>query len=98
MKINNREVTVPAGSTILEAAEKLDIHIPTLCYLKGYEPFTSCMVCVVHELNSDRLVPACSMPAAEGMEIETDNEKVRAARKDALDFLLSEHVGDCEAP
>jgi ferredoxin len=98
IKINNREVAVPAGSTILEAAEKLDIHIPTLCYLNGYEPFTSCMICVVHELNSDRLVPSCSMPAAEGMEIETDNEKVREARKDALDFLLSEHVGDCEAP
>jgi ferredoxin len=98
MKIDNREVTVPAGSTILEAAEKLNIRIPTLCYMNGYEPFTSCMVCVVHELNSDRLVPACSMPAAEDMAIETDNERVRAARKDALDFLLSEHVGDCEAP
>jgi ferredoxin len=98
IKINNREITVPAGSTILEAAAKLNINIPTLCYLNGYEPFTSCMICVVHELNSDRLVPSCSMPAAEGMEIETDNIKVREARKDALDFLLSEHVGDCEAP
>ncbi|NIN86994.1 MAG: NAD(P)-binding protein [Candidatus Aminicenantes bacterium] len=98
IKINNREVTVSAGSMILEAAAKLNINIPTLCYLNGYERFTSCMICVVHELNSDRLVPSCSMPAAEGMEIETDNEKVREARKDALDFLLSEHVGDCEAP
>ena len=89
---------MPTGSTILDAAEKLNIHIPTLCYLKGYERFTSCMICVVHDINSDRLVPSCSMPAESGMRIETDNEKVRDARKDTLDFLLSEHVGDCEAP
>jgi len=98
IKIDNREITVPEGSTILEAAEKLNIHIPTLCYLKGYEPFTSCMICVVHEINSGRLVPSCSMTVEQGMEIETDNEKVREARKDTLDFLLSEHIGDCEAP
>jgi NADPH-dependent glutamate synthase beta subunit-like oxidoreductase len=98
IKINNQWVTVPEGSSILEAAEKLNINIPTLCYLKGYERFTSCMICVVYEINSDRLVPSCSMTAERGMEIETDNEKVREARKDTLDFLLSEHVGDCEAP
>jgi ferredoxin len=98
IKIDNREVTVPEGSTILEAAEKLKISIPTLCYLNGYERFTSCMICVVHERKSDRLVPSCSMTVEQGMEIETDNEKVREARKDTLDFLLSEHVGDCEAP
>jgi ferredoxin len=98
IKINNRGITVPEGSTILEAAEKLHITIPTLCYLNGYERFTSCMICVVHEINSDRLLPSCSMTVEQGMEIETDNEKVREARKDTLDFLLSEHVGDCEAP
>ncbi len=89
---------MPTGSTILDAAERLNIHIPTLCYLKGYERFTSCMICIVHDMDSDRLVPSCSMPAESGMRIETDNEKVRDARKDTLDFLLSEHVGDCEAP
>jgi ferredoxin len=98
LKINNREITVPEGSTILEAAEKLKISIPTLCYLNGYERFTSCMICVVHEINSHRLVPSCSMTVEDGMEIETDNEKVKEARKDTLDFLLSEHVGDCEGP
>ncbi len=98
IKIDNREVTVLEGSTILEAAEKLNINIPTLCYLNGFERFTSCMICVVHEINSDRLLPSCSMTVEQGMEIETNNEKVREARKDTLDFLLSEHVGDCEAP
>jgi ferredoxin len=98
IKIDNREITVPEGSTILEAAEKLKISIPTMCYLNGYERFTSCMICVVHEKNSNRLLPSCSMTVEQGMEIETDNEKVKEARKDTLDFLLSEHVGDCEAP
>lgn len=98
IKINNKEVTVPADSTILDAAGKLNIGIPTLCYLNGFERLTSCMICVVHEINSDRLIPSCSADVIEGMRIETDNEKVREARKDALDLLLSEHVGDCEAP
>ncbi len=98
LKINDRDVTVAAGSTILDAAKKLGIDIPTLCFLKGCDPFTSCMVCVVHDIDSGRMVPSCSMPVYPGMKIETDNEKVREARKDAIEFLLSEHVGDCEAP
>jgi ferredoxin len=98
LTIDNRNVSVPPGSSILDAARKLNIHIPTLCYLDGYERFTSCMVCVVYEANMDKLVPSCSAVVAEGMQITTDNEQVREARRDALDFLLSEHVGDCEAP
>ena len=98
ISIDNRDVSVNENSTVFDAARKLNIHIPTLCYLNGYERFTSCMICVVHEINSDRLIPSCSATVAEGMRIETENEKVKVARKDALDFLLSEHVGDCEAP
>jgi ferredoxin len=56
------------------------------------------MICVVHEIKTDQLLPSCSAKVASGMRIETENEKVREARKDALDFLLSEHVGDCDAP
>ncbi len=98
LKINNRSVSVPSGSTVMDAAGKLKIDIPTLCYLDGYERFTSCMICVVHETQSDRLIPACSVPVEAGMVIETDSERVRAARRDTLNLLLSEHVGDCEAP
>ena len=98
LTINNQQVTVTAGNTILDAAKKLGVTIPTLCHLDDFKPTTSCMICVVHELESDRLVLSCSMPAEEGMRIETDNERVRSARKDTLDLLLSEHVGDCEAP
>lgn len=98
LEINKKQITVPKNSTILDAAKKLNINIPTLCYLNGYEHFTSCMICVVHEIKTDRLIPSCSAMATDGMQIETDNEKVREFRKDTLDLMLSEHVGDCEAP
>ena len=95
---NGNPVEVPEGTKILKAAEMLGLAIPTLCYQKDLEFFTSCMICLVHETVSDSLIPACSAPAAEGMRIETDSERVRQARRDALEFLLSEHAGDCEAP
>jgi ferredoxin len=98
LTINNRLLEVPQDCTIMEAAQRLGIAIPSLCFLKGGDRFTSCMVCVVEEMNSGQLLPSCSAAAAEGMRIETDTERVRDARKAALDFLLSEHVGDCEAP
>lgn len=98
MTIDGQEVSVPAGSSILDAAKKLGIDIPTLCHLDGFDRFTSCMICVVHEAREDRLLPACSAEVSPGMLIETENSRVREARKDALDFLLSEHIGDCDAP
>ena len=98
LTIDTKDISVPADYSLLEAAEELGISIPTLCYLNGYERFTSCMICVVYETNTGRLLPACSAIVSDGMRIETDNDLVREARKDALDFLLSEHVGDCEAP
>lgn len=98
VRINDRDIEVQTGTTVLQAARELDLSIPTLCHLNGYERFTSCMVCVVLDAGSDRLIPSCSAAVSEGMRIETDHPRVREARKDALDFLLSEHVGDCEAP
>jgi len=98
LTINNQRVSVTDGSTVLDAAVTLGITIPTLCHSNGCKPNTSCMICVVHELKTDSLILACSMPVEDGMHIETDNKRVREARKDTLDLLLSEHVGDCEAP
>jgi NADPH-dependent glutamate synthase beta subunit-like oxidoreductase/ferredoxin len=98
LKINNNEVEVNEGSTILEAARSLGITIPTMCHLEGGEKFTSCMVCLVKDAKNGRLMPSCSMPAMEGMDIVTNDDECREARKAALELLLSEHVGDCEAP
>jgi len=96
--INKQALAVPEGDSILQAARYLNIFIPTLCHLDGCETFTSCLVCVVYEEKTRRLLPACSVKVTEGMVIDTENEIVRTARKDTLDLLLSEHTGDCEAP
>ncbi len=98
LTINGKEVTVANGATILDAAKSIGVEIPTMCHLDGYPHFTSCMICVVKEQKSGRLLPSCSAPASEGMIIATNTEEVRHERKNALNFLLSEHVGDCEAP
>jgi len=96
--IDGREVDVDAGATILDAAEKLGIEIPTMCYLRGHEPTTSCMVCVVKIVGGNTLVPACGTLVRDAMQIENDCEEVREARKAALELLLSDHVGDCMGP
>jgi ferredoxin len=96
--VDNREVEVDDGATILDAAKKLGIEIPTMCFLEGHKPLTSCMLCVVKESGSNSLVPACGAIAKEGMRVENDCEEVRQARKTALELLLSDHLGDCMGP
>ncbi|MBN2133822.1 MAG: (2Fe-2S)-binding protein [Sedimentisphaerales bacterium] len=98
LTIDGRPVEVEAGATILDAAEKLGIEIPTMCYLRGHEATTSCMVCVVRVVGAKGLVPACGTLAREGMQVENDCEEVRDARRSALELLLSDHVGDCVGP
>jgi len=96
--IDNREVEVAPGATILDAAAKLAIDIPTMCFLKGYKPSTSCMVCVVKIVGLNGFRPACATIAEEGMRVDTNSEQVRQARKTALELLLSDHLGDCMGP
>jgi NADPH-dependent glutamate synthase beta subunit-like oxidoreductase/ferredoxin len=96
--IDQLAVEVPEGATLLEAARKLGIDVPTLCYVEGYEASTSCLVCMVKVRGTGRLVPACGTKAEEGMEIESETDEVRQARRTALELLLSDHVGDCLAP
>ncbi len=98
LKINSKLIEVPEGTSILKAAEKLGLEIPTMCHLEGTEHFTSCMVCLVKDEKNGKLLPSCSVPAAEGMELVTNDEVCIESRKAALELLLSEHVGDCEAP
>jgi len=98
LKINGLPARVDEGTTVLDAAEEVFVEIPTLCHLKGLESETSCMLCVVKDVATGRLIPACSAKAADGMEIDTECDEVQSARRDILNLLLSEHVGDCEAP
>jgi len=97
-KIDQHEIETDEDLTIWQAAAKLGIDIPALCYKEGHEHFTSCMMCVVKDKTSGKTLPSCSARVADGMEIETQSDSIRAFRKSTLELLLSEHVGDCEAP
>ncbi|MFA6239311.1 MAG: FAD-dependent oxidoreductase [Candidatus Hydrogenedentales bacterium] len=96
--INNRSVEVAPGTTILQAARALEIEIPTLCYWEGVRPMNSCMLCVVRNTKTGQLLPSCSSLVQEGMTVETDTGDVCNARKEVLELIVSEHIGDCEAP
>lgn len=98
LTIDGAEVQVEPGSTILDAARKIGVEIPTMCFLAGHPAMTSCLVCVVRVNDSPRLVPACATPADEGMTVESASEDVMAARRTALELLLGNHLGDCVGP
>ncbi|MFO7721596.1 MAG: FAD-dependent oxidoreductase [Bacteroidales bacterium] len=96
--LNSKPAKGLKGDTILQAAKRYGIEIPTLCNDPRIEPYSSCYVCVVEVEGVRTLQPACSTRIAEGMRIETENERVKRARKIALDLLLSNHYADCMAP
>lgn len=98
LTIDGRELTASAGETILAVARRAGIEIPTLCHDDSLKPYGACGMCVVAMEGSPRLFRACATEAAEGQVIYTDTEAVRAARKTALELLLSNHKGDCKAP
>ena len=94
-KINDREMSVAAGTTILEAAEKAGIPIPHLCFLKEINEIAACRMCMVEIEGVNRLVPACNTEVAEGMVIQTNSPRVRQARKTNLRLILSQHENNC---
>lgn len=100
LQIDGREVQVPPEQTVLQAARRLGIEIPTLCFLEQCGPLTSCLVCLVKVRSNgqNRLVPACATKVQPGMVIESETEEVHQARRTALELLLSDHVGDCLSP
>ncbi len=96
--IDNQAVEVPDGATILDAARKLGIDIPALCWREGCEANTSCMACIVRVDGREALVPSCATRAVEGMRVESETAEIRRVRRTALELLLSDHLGDCMAP
>jgi len=98
LKINNRDIKVEDGTSVMKAAEKMGIDVPNLCWHDELEHFTSCMLCLVKDDSNGKLFPSCSVKATDGLEITTDDDEISEARQTALELLLSEHVGDCEAP
>jgi len=95
LKINNIPVTVEQDTTIFQAAKKLNIRIPTLCYHEDLCVAGNCRVCVVEQIGNKNLPASCCTPVTQGMEILTNSRKVRNARKTIIKLLLSEHDADC---
>lgn len=94
-KINGIAVSVPKGSTILEAARYAGVEIPTLCFLKDINEIGACRICVVEATGARGLVTACVYPVSEGMEVQTNSAKVQAARRTTLELILSTHDKKC---
>ncbi len=95
LKVNNMPVSVEEGTTILDAAKKLNLRIPTLCNHPDLSVAGNCRVCVVEIKGARLLAASCATPVSEGMEVFTNSEKVRIARKHIVELLLSEHNADC---
>ena len=97
LKINGMDVSVPAGTTILEAAREIGIEIPTLCFMKEMNEIGACRICVVeaNEGRGFRIVASCVYPVTEGMEVRTNSKAVIESRKMTLELLLSTHDRKC---
>ncbi len=92
--IDGKKISVKENTTIMEAAEQNDIHIPKLCYLKGINEIAACRVCVVELEGKDKLITSCNNVCTEGMVIHTNSPKVRRHRKTTVELILSQH--DCK--
>ena len=97
VKINGAEISVPKGTTVLEAAHMAGIEIPTLCYMKEINEIGACRICVteVNEGRGFRLVAGCVYPCSDNMEIRTNSKKVMDSRKKTLELMLSTHDKKC---
>ena len=95
LTIDNKVISVPEGTTILEAARSANISIPTLCYLKDINEIAACRICMVEVEGHARLVPSCDNAVVEGMVVHTNSPRVREARRVNLRLLLSQHDDNC---
>lgn len=95
LNIDGMKISVPEGTSILKAAQQVNIKIPTLCHHEDLCVAGNCRVCVVEVEGARNLVASCAMPAGEGMVVKTNTAKVRNARQDLIALLVSEHNTQC---
>ena len=95
LKIDDREVQVPAGTLVIEATRRLGIEVPSFCYYPGLSLQAACRMCLVEVEKAPKLQTACTLVATEGMVVRTNTEQVRNSRKFMLEFLLANHPLDC---
>lgn len=93
--IDGKQYKVPQNSTILSAARANEVHIPTLCNLKGLDPRANCRICVVEVEGMRNLQPACATPVRDGMVIHTMSDRVINSRRMTLQLILADHAVDC---
>ncbi|GAB4412618.1 MAG: molybdopterin-dependent oxidoreductase [Thermodesulfovibrionales bacterium] len=95
MKIDGKEVQVPEGMNLIDAAESVGVHIPNLCYLKGLKGIGACRMCLIEVEGMKAPMTACTMKTKEGMSILTNTERVQEVRKFVIDLIVSMHPLDC---
>ena len=95
LSIDGREIGVPEGTTVIQAAEKMGIFIPRYCYHPGLSIAGNCRICLVDVENIPKLQIACNLPVTEGMVVHSCNEKAEDGRRAVLEFLLANHPLDC---
>ena len=95
LKINDRDVQVPVGTSVIEAARRIGTEVPSFCYFPELAVQAACRMCLVEVEKMPKLQTACSLAATEGMVVKTDTQQVHGARKAMLEFLLTNHPLDC---
>lgn len=95
LTIDNKTVTVPKGTTVVDAAKTVDIEIPVFCYHEKLGPFGCCRMCLIEVEKMPRLTTACTLTVAQDMVVKTDTPKVRKGRQGVLEFTLLNHPLDC---
>jgi NADP-reducing hydrogenase subunit HndD len=96
LTIDGRPVEVPDGTSVLDAARKAGVKIPTLCYLEDVQSIGACRLCLVEIEGARTLMASCVLPATEGMKVYTNTPRVREGRRTVMELLLSEHAGNCQ--
>ncbi|MBN8508720.1 MAG: NADH-quinone oxidoreductase subunit G, partial [Burkholderiales bacterium] len=95
LEVDGRKVSVPAGSTVMHAADALDIYVPHFCYHKKLSIAANCRMCLVECEKAPKPMPACATPVTPGMVVRTKSDKALAAQKSVMEFLLINHPLDC---
>ena len=95
LKIDKIDVSVPEGTTVMEAAASVGIKIPSLCYLKNINEIAACRICLVELKGKDKLITSCNNVVKDGMVIYTNSPKVRNHRRNTVQLLLSQHDNRC---
>ncbi|MCC5910606.1 MAG: iron hydrogenase small subunit [Clostridiaceae bacterium] len=101
IRIDGKKISIPKGTTILEAAKKVGIEIPVLCHHKDIFPpevekCGACRICMVEDIATGKMVPSCVEPAVDGVRINSSNKKIKQARRIILESILENHLMDCE--